>query len=56
VQGGEWPDPAGRPGRERLLDMGLDNRLVADTDGTRLNDGIRTLNARRSRTRTLGDG
>ena len=25
--------------------MGLDNHLVADTDGTRLNDGIRTLNA-----------
>ena len=56
VQGGEWPDPAGRPGRERFLDMGLDNRLVADSDGTRLSDGIRTLNVRRSRTSTLSDG
>jgi hypothetical protein len=48
--------PSGRPGRERFLDMGLDNRLVADSDGTRLSNGIRTLNVRRSRTRTLGDG
>lgn len=36
VQGGEWSDLADRPGRERLLDMGLDNRLVGDPDGTRI--------------------
>jgi hypothetical protein len=54
--GREWPDPAGRPGRERLLDMGLDNHLVADTDSTRLNDGYTHLERRRSTTRTLGDG
>jgi hypothetical protein len=32
VQGGEWPDPAGRPGRERLLDVGGDIRRLAGID------------------------